>query len=178
MVLALRREGSHPFFIPLRCAVGLLLPRAEVGGPGPSLSARWVPFNEFFLPPSWEPPQTPASSPGMFPGWPFQKDNRGTHRLATAAVRAADSPLPLRSRIHTLSCENLAIRVGLGNHCSGAAASLVGSQSFLAPRPPPGSQRWGPEEATCVNTDLQRAQLYPIPLLQSLEGTTKAQKGE
>lgn len=57
------------------------------------------------------PPQTPASSLAMFPGWPLRKDSGGTHRLATAAVQAADSPLPLRSHIHTSSCENLAIRV-------------------------------------------------------------------
>lgn len=111
----------------------------------------------------WGSPQTPASSLVMFPGCPFWKDNGGTHRLATAAVQAADSPLPLRSHIHTSSCENLAIRVGLRNHCLGAAP-LVGSQFLPALRPPPVSQRWGSEEATCVVTGLQRAPKVPQSL--------------
>lgn len=107
----------------------------------------------------------------------FLEGRWGTHRLATAAVQAAGSPLPLRSHIHTLPCENLAIPVGLRNHCLGAAP-LVGSQSFPGLRPPPVSQRWGPEAATCVVAGLRRAQEHPIPLPQSLEGNIKAQRGK
>lgn len=173
--MALRREDRQLSFVPLHCSCCPELEWVALGSYFPiSVPSGFPSVIPSLTLPSPH-PQTPTSSPVKFPGWPFWKEEGGTHRLATAAVRAADSPLPLRFHIHTSSCENLAVRVGLGNHCLGAAP-LVGSQFFLAQRPPPVSQRWGPEEATCVVTGLQRAAKYPSPLLQSLEGNGKAQR--